>query len=118
MKTKTKKAIIGFSAAGMLMLGLLGTNVGDASARDYEQTSTSTREYVPVESFSLNFEEIEYGFGIDLGSDDGTLEGKPAGDCVGVDACNQFIADCIGAGGKWKEEHHNPQGQPNLGHCD
>lgn len=42
---------------------------------------------------------------------------KPTGNCVGVNACNQFIADCVGAGGEFVEEHHNPKGQPNLGHC-
>ena len=41
----------------------------------------------------------------------------PQGSCSGVAECNQFIADCVGAGGEYVPEHNNPQGQPNLGSC-
>ena len=48
---------------------------------------------------------------------DNTQAALPQGSCSGVAECNQFIADCVGAGGDYVPEHENPQGEPNLGSC-
>lgn len=109
MKKTTKSLLASAALAATLLTGFAPG--ADASTRD------AVRETNTVE-LGLRVVVVEDNLGLKTVGDSGGSEAKPEGDCSGVDECNIMISDCIAAGGEFEEEHHNPQGEPNLGHCN
>jgi hypothetical protein len=54
----------------------------------------------------------------DLKSDETQSRAKPGDGCLGVSACNDLIADCIGSGYDFNPiQTKGPNGEPSYGFC-
>lgn len=48
----------------------------------------------------------------------GQSRAQPGDTCLGVSACNELIAECVGSGYDFKPmEHKGPNGEPTYGQC-
>lgn len=100
--------IVRIAAVAAVAGALLGGGPALAAERDSAQLIGG------ADSLAIAEAPTRLGFVAPPSDDSAAL---PSGDCSGVSACNDFIAECVGAGGDFVPGSHNEQGQPTSGSC-
>lgn len=111
MEATSKLRVARWSAAGFIAAALFGgAGVAGASQRVAADnvaaiTPSGTAVFVPLGKLAAP------GGG-------GRTAALPGGSCSGVQGCNDFIAECVGAGGDFVPGGtESPDGSPTSGSC-